>query len=207
MTERLGHKQTAAMFALMALAREVSNPELREIVGFAIDGEVRRELNKGLVTSRKQGRSFVHELTDDGWAWCAGELGARTPPPPSPRSTLVAALYLALAGVDDYLRREKLRPADVFALTASPDDIESRIRAAYRVLAHSPRDWVGLVKLRPMLGGAPAKDVDAVLKKLSRTGQAHLVPESNRKTLTPADHESAVRIGGEDNHLISIEAS
>jgi hypothetical protein len=35
----------------------------------------------------------------------------------------------------------------------------------------------------------------------------HLVPEANRKALTVADHEAAVRIGGEENHLISIEAS
>jgi hypothetical protein len=215
MTDRLGHKQTAAMFTLMALAREVSNPELRIIVGFAIDGKERIQLNDlDLVASRKEGRCFVHELTDRGWAWCGDELAAKTPPPPSPRSTLVPAVYVLLGEFDAYLRREKLRLADVFApdlpavdteLTAV--EIESRIRTAYRKLARSPRDWVGLVDLRPLLGEAPTPDVDAVLKELSRTGQVHLVPESNRKALTAADHEAAIRIGGEDNHLISIEAS
>jgi hypothetical protein len=86
-------------------------------------------------------------------------------------------------------------------------EIENRIRAAYSKLARSSRGWVGLVDLRPMLGDVSTQDVDAVLKELSRTGQAHLVPESNRKVLNAADHEAAIRIGGEENHLISIEAS
>jgi hypothetical protein len=33
------------------------------------------------------------------------------------------------------------------------------------------------------------------------------VPESNRKALTEADHDAAIRIGREDNHLLSIETS
>jgi hypothetical protein len=85
--------------------------------------------------------------------------------------------------------------------------LEEAIRAAYRKLAAEPRDWVGLADLRPLLGAAPKTEVDAVLKHLSRTGQAHLVPESNRKALAAVDRAAAVRIGGEDNHLLSIEAS
>jgi hypothetical protein len=84
-------------------------------------------------------------------------------------------------------------------------DLEARIRAAYRELARSPRDWVGLVDLWPKLGDVQRKDVEAVLKEMSRTGKLHLVPESNRKTLRAVDHEAAVRLGGDDNHLISIE--
>ncbi|WP_236794614.1 hypothetical protein [Amycolatopsis sp. GM8] len=215
MTEkRLGHKQTAVVFTLMALAREVSNPELQAIVGFTLDGQDRRRLNElDLVASHKQGRSFAHELTERGWAWCEGELGQETPPSPRPRSVLSVALYVLLSGVDQYRRREGLRLADIFAPTSdvtaeeTPEDIESRIRTAYRKLARSPRDWVGLAELRTELGGAPAQDVDAVLKELNRAGQVHLVPESNRKTLTPADREAAIRVGGEDNHLLSIEVS
>lgn len=210
MTDRLGHKQTAAMFTLMALAREVSNPELRTIVGFALDGRERVELNKlKLVDSWKQGNCFVHELTDGGWVWCREEMKAQTPPPPLPRRTLASALYVLLAGLDDYLRRENLQLVHVFAadVELTTEEIERRIQTAYRKLARSPRDWVGLVDLRPLLGNAPTENVDAVLKELSRTGRAHLVPESNRKALTAADHDAAIRIGGEDNHLLSFEAS
>jgi hypothetical protein len=211
MTEkRLGHKQTAAMFTLMRMARAMSNPELKKLVGFTIDGDVRKGLNDArLVASRKVGRSFTHELTDDGWAWCDRELAAGSPPPPSPRSLLAVTLYLVAEGMSEYMRRERLQAADVFGRPVewTPTEIESRIRTAYQKLARSTQDWVGLVDLRPMLGDAPKADVDAVLKELSRTGQAHLVPEPNRKVLNDADHAAAVRIGGEDNHLIVIEAS
>jgi hypothetical protein len=38
------------------------------------------------------------------------------------------------------------------------------------------------------------------------TGQrVNLVPQSNQQALTIADRESALRIGGEHKHLISIE--
>ncbi|MGW5706991.1 hypothetical protein [Amycolatopsis japonica] len=207
MTDRLGQKQTAAMLALMVVAREVSNPELREIVGFALDGKERRQLNGlDLVASEQRGRPFYHELTERGWAWCEEELSQEEAP--LPRSSLGSALYVLLGGLGRHLRREKLRLADLFMpeVDLTVEEIESRIRIAYRKLSRSPRDWVALVELRPMLGEASTVDVDAVLKELSRSGQAHLVPESNRKALTAADHEAAIRIGGEDNHLISIEA-
>jgi len=212
MTDRWGQKQTAAMLALMVLAREVSNPDLETVVGFRLYGKERTKLNdRGMVASRKQGSTFHHELTDRGWAWCTEELGAGDPPPP--RSSLAAALYVVLGGIGGYLQRENLSLADIFTPEAAEEveltaeEVESRIRTAYRKLARAPRDWVGLVDLRPLLGDASAAHVNAVLKELSRTKQAHLVPESNRKTLTAADHDAAIRIGGEDNHLLSIEAS
>ncbi|KDN17387.1 hypothetical protein [Amycolatopsis rifamycinica] len=211
MTDRLGHKQTAAMFTLMVLGREVPNPELKELVGFTLVGKERTQLkDAGYITSEQIGRPFVHQLTDRGWAWCEKELGEGTPPPPRPQSTLCSVLYLVLGGFDQFRRGRDLRLADVFGTSAPPspvpvEDLETRIRVAYRELVTEPRGWVGLVDLRPKLG-APAAEVDALLKELSRAGKIHLVPEDNRKALTAADHEAAIRIGGEDNHLLSIEA-
>ncbi|MFJ7214523.1 hypothetical protein [Amycolatopsis sp. NPDC098790] len=220
MTDRLGHKQTAAMFTLMVLGREVSNQELQEVVGFTLTGKDRTNLNKlGYVESEPTGprKSFVHQLSDSGWAWCEEELAVGNPPPPRGQSTLASAMYVLLGGLNDYLVRENKRLFHVFgpaeaqpeaAPTAgetSAGDLEERIRVAYRELVKEPRGWVGLVDLRPKLG-APAAEVDAVLKKLSSAGKVHLVPEDNRKALTAADHEAAIRIGGEDNHLLSIEA-
>jgi hypothetical protein len=210
MTDRLGHKQTAAMFTLMVRGREVSNPELQELVGFTLVGKERTGLKDGgYITSEKVGRPFVHQLTDRGWAWCEAEMRKETPPPPRPQSVLCSALYLVLSGLGGFLRQENLRPADVFGVEADtepePEDLEGRIRTAYRELVKEPRGWVGLADLRPKLG-APADEVDAVLKELSRAGKVHLVPEDNRKALTAADHEAAIRVGGEDNHLLSIEA-
>ncbi|TCO55827.1 hypothetical protein [Actinocrispum wychmicini] len=213
MSERLGHKQTAAMFWLMTLAREVSNPELDKIAGFRLTGTAREDLNeRHLVASHKQGRCYVHELTDQGWVWCGEELATRTAPPPRAHSTLVPVLYVVVGDMVTYLRRKNMPLADVFMPDTGPAEVdtaevEDRIRAAYRELASSPRDWVGLVDLRPKLADLSREAVDAVLKALSRSGQVHLVPEANRKTLARADHDAAIRLGGEDNHLISIEVS
>jgi hypothetical protein len=213
MTDRLGHKQTAAMFTLMVLGREVPNQELAELVGFTLTGTERTGLNKlGYVDSDRTGpkRSYVHVLSDSGWAWCEKELAEGEPPPQRGQSPLATALYVILGGLGEYLRRENKRLFEIFGAGQStnggpPADLEERIRIAYRELVKEPRGWVGLVDLRPKLG-APAADVDAVLKELSRAGTIHLVPEDNRKALTAADHEAAIRIGGEDNHFVSFEA-
>jgi hypothetical protein len=209
MTDRLGHKQTAAMFTLMVLGRKVPNQELAEVAGFTLTGAERTGLNKlGYVDSDRTGprRSYVHLLSDSGWAWCEKELTAGRPPSQRGQSPLATALYVILGGLGEYLQRENKRLFHVFA---PPDatPLAERIRIAYRELVKEPRGWVGLGDLRSKLGGTDAAEVDAALKELSGTGEVHLVPEENRKALSAADRAAAVRIGGEDAHLISIEAS
>ncbi|UJW36933.1 hypothetical protein L3Q67_45035 (plasmid) [Saccharothrix sp. AJ9571] len=87
-------------------------------------------------------------------------------------------------------------------ITMSADDRwTARIRDAIIDLELQPGDWVGLVDLRPML--APNRsDQDKHLKRLSAEGQLHLAPESNRKALQDTDHAAAVRLGGDDCHLV-----
>lgn len=206
MHERLAHKQTAVMLTLMALAREVSNPDLRQLAGLELVGKDRERLNKAkFVASRKVGRALAHELTDSGRAWCHAELREAAPPPPT-RDSMLAAMYVMFGALSAFADREGVSVAGMF-VPRQVEDIETRIRDAYRKLAHAPREWVGLVDLRPLLGGAPDDEVNDVLKRLSRSGEARLVPESNRKALKAADHAAAVSIGGEDNHLLSMEAS
>jgi hypothetical protein len=213
--DTLGTKERAALLGLMAEAREVSNPEFRKIVGFALDGKERRRLNeRGLVTSERRGRSFAHELTEAGWSWCRQELTASPPPRPG---YLGGACYALLANVARFLDRADLRLADVFSRTDEPiwpapstppvtpdGDVEGRIRAAYRQLAREPRDWVRLAELRPLVGAA-REEVDTALRQLNRSHRASIIPEQNQRVLTPADEDAAVRIGGENKHLISIE--
>jgi hypothetical protein len=62
--------ERATLFALMAQGREVTNNALKEVYKIDLKAASRTKLNRdGLVVSRKQGRGFVHELTDKGWAW------------------------------------------------------------------------------------------------------------------------------------------
>jgi hypothetical protein len=207
----LGIPERAILLTLMAEAREVSNPELEKLIGTDLTGSSRLKLNRaGLVNSRKQGRSYVHELTDKGWHWCEQELASRYRPG---KTTIGRALYLVLAGLDGFLQRSSLKPADVFGSGGTPTlagpamDLEDRIHAAYRKLAPEPRDWVSLAQLRPLLGDTPRGTVDDTLRALSRSRRANLVAQANQKILSQAERAAAVRIGGQDCHLISIEDS
>lgn len=206
--DNLGVKERAALLALMAEAREVSNVELERIAGFRLDGKELRKLRaRQLVESHQAARNrpLVHLLTDEGWAWCAAELAAAERPPRS--GTAGGALYAVLAGLHRYLERLDLKPADVFqrADDSPPGpDLPDRIRLAYGKLATGPGDLVNLTQLRPLLADVPRSAVDAALRQMSRARQANLVPQANQKTLSLADREAAVRIGNEDCHLVSV---
>jgi hypothetical protein len=213
MNDRLGTQHISALFALMGAAREISNTELHELAGFRIDGQLRRTLNeRHLITSTRQGnKPYVHELTDAGWKRCEAELAGERP---EGSGHLGGAFYMVLDGVDRYLKRQNKILADVFqpeAETTAPAPTEpvtsKKIITVYHQLAEKQGDWVRLAEVRPLLNGATRADVDKVLKDMSKAGQAHLAPDPDRKSLTAADREAAIRIGGEDNHLLVIERS
>jgi hypothetical protein len=209
MANQLKNADRAALLALMGAGGEMSNTELEAIAGFRIDGQRRLRLNaRLLVESERHGGNapFVHTLTRTGWAWCTEELLADLPDKPGP---LGGALYAVLRGLDAALQSRHLTLLEFLssAEVSGGGDIESAIRAAYRKLAAKPGDWVRLAALRSQLNGAAHADVDGVLRKMSRTKQARITPDSNRRALTPADHKAAIRIGGQDNHQIAIEGS
>jgi hypothetical protein len=85
------------------------------------------------------------------------------------------------------------------------DGLESRVRTVYEDLSVKQQDWVRLSKLREALGNPDDVEMRRVLLAMIRTGRVHLAPSSNRKGLTDADRAAAIRIGGEDKHLIAIE--
>ena len=206
----LGIRQRSVLLILMAEAVEVANPDLLARWGLTLDGAARRQLNDmGLVASRKVGRSFAHELTDKGWRWCDDELTASVPPR---AGSAGGALYAVLAGVGRYLQHAGLGLGEVFGPAAAahpgpaPGDVEARVRDAYRRVAGATRDWVGLAEVRALLGDVPPEDVDAALSRLARQPDVRLAGEPNRKALTDADHAAAVQVGGEERHLLAIEA-
>ncbi|WP_018683664.1 hypothetical protein [Actinokineospora enzanensis] len=80
---------------------------------------------------------------------------------------------------------------------------DKAVRAAIEALAPRRGGWVGLVDLRPALAGTSRAAQDRHLVRMLRERKIHLVPESNRKALTPAARAAAIRIGNEDNHLIT----
>ncbi|MBE1580454.1 hypothetical protein ACFORH_43185 [Amycolatopsis roodepoortensis] len=81
---------------------------------------------------------------------------------------------------------------------------ENLLREQINKLARGPRDWVALVELRPRLDerGASRAAQDEHLKRLSKAEKLELAPESNRKALRDPDHDAAIFISGEANHLV-----
>jgi hypothetical protein len=188
------------LFALMMVARPVTNRELRERSGLEITAKVLRLTNKPvqLIVTNKLGAVNRHELTPAGRSWCEANLtagrpdGARFP---------AGALYGLLDSVGQYLARSGVKSSEFFR-----PDIEGWIRAAYAELTvrRGPRSWVKLSALRPWLGDTPRAAVDAALDRMIEQPDVHLMAELNRRILTDDARSAAVEIGGEPRHLLMI---
>ena len=112
--EELSARERAVLFTLLSQARKLSNPELEALIGIRLEGRERRRLNDlKLVESDKPGRSFVHELSDAGWQWCADELAGG---PFGRASSLERAQYLMFRVFDRYLSEARLSLADLVSL-------------------------------------------------------------------------------------------
>jgi hypothetical protein len=216
-SDRLSAKERAALLALLSEARKLSNPELKERVGFTLDGPPRRRLNNlKLVESEKPGRAYFHELTPAGLEWCESELSAG---PGQGGESMERALYAVLAGLGRHLARTGQSLKDIFSdgqgattvnnglhavLSAAPVDVSNRIRTAYGELAEEPGDFVRLHELRVKLADIPRADLDAALSKLYQEQRINLVARANQEVLTDDDRDSALPIGGSRKHRISI---
>jgi hypothetical protein len=212
--DELTARQRAVLFALLAEARQVANPELEALIGVRLDGAERRDLNdRKLVESVRVGRAFAHELTDKGWRWCNQELAAT----PGERATGLERAHYRVFGVfARYLDAAGLsladiaRPANGTANGTANEadheaDLTASIEAGYRSLAHGSGEFVSLRELRLQLPGRPRPDVDAALTTMFTAHRINLIPQSNQRALSDADRAAALRVGGEYKHLISIE--
>lgn len=202
----------AVLLVLMAEARPVPNPELTRL-GPELRKDRRDELNrKGLIESVLVGRSYVHELTDDGWALCREIIGADAP---GGATGQARALYTVLRGLKRYLMAADVPPAEVFtaAVASTPDtptevapSDEQLVADVYGRLAGQPGDWVALARLRAELPEVAHDVLDDTLRRMYRKPGVHLIPEENQKVLDEHDWQAAVVIGDQHKHLIAIEA-
>ena len=210
-------RQRAVLFALLGEARQVANPELERLIGVRLDGADRRQLNaRKYVESTKVGRAYLHELSDAGWRWCAQEL---TAPPGERAGSLERAHYKVFGLFARHLDRAGLTLADIAA--PAPDapasfaangtnaaDLSAFIETGYRSLAAAPGEFVSLRELRLRVAertDRPRPDVDAALTTMFTAQRINLIPQSNQQSLSDADREAALLVGGEYKHLISIE--
>ncbi|MGW4395534.1 hypothetical protein ACWEHA_09620 [Amycolatopsis nivea] len=114
------------------------------------------------------------------------------PPKPAPKTTDTAPAQAFDA---------RMAAAAALPKTGTTED---RVQAAARTLARTSDEWISLTDLRTALGDIDHAEFTRAVRDLSRSGNAHLVPESNRKTIKQEDRDAAVPIGGEPNHYISI---
>lgn len=215
--EQLTLKERAVLLGLLAEGRALTNTDLYAAAGVKLDGTSRLKLNElKLVASVKEGRAFVHELTEAGAQWCDEELAAERPERSGAGG---GALYAILGGLQRYLQRTGQRLVDIFqpgepedVVPATPDveepktDPAGQIRAAYARLSRDPGEsWLALRVLRADLSDLSREEVDSALQQLSREPGVHVQAEANQQSLTDADHDAAVRFGASSRHLLKIE--
>jgi hypothetical protein len=210
----LGLPERSALLALMTFVDKVSNPDIDARYQFKIEKKVRERLvDEGFITAyqaKELRGAFVHELTEKGWRYCRDELAAEVP---KGAHKGYRVLYGVLRCVDAHMTRSRLEMADVFVPDGVPEssqargpvDVDEQIQSAYDSLVSRPGGWVSLTRLRDALSHVSRHEVDEALLRLDLQPQTYLIPEANQKTLSTADREAAIRIGGEDKHLLSIE--
>ncbi|MGI5246741.1 hypothetical protein [Dactylosporangium sp. CA-139066] len=224
---KLSLPERALLLILMAENGELSNADIREryAPGLELTGKNRKRLvDEKFIECRKGPRNaFYFSLADEGWSWCRQELSQAAPKNPGSAGH---ALYAVLGGLERYLTRTGHSLAQVFgdvpASTEPPaatsglpaatsglpvppaDEIEQAVRRAYRKLAEPAGSWIGLADLREQLGDIPRRDVDGVLRLMTRMQGVQIEEETNQKSLEPRDRAAAVRIGGRDQHVLAI---
>lgn len=88
---------------------------------------------------------------------------------------------------------------------ATIPDIQNKVREVYDKLVNKRGDYASLFDVRANLGDkVPRERVDAALRSMIRLPGVTLIPETNQKTLTRKERQSAVHVGDQDKHLINI---
>jgi hypothetical protein len=190
---------TGALLTLLAEGRPLTNAQLAEAGAPRLTGETRRRLNEAkLVESTRVGRGFTHEITDDGVARCRDLLTAPTPPR---AGSLGGALFAVLRG----LGRTGIPLAEIFPSRPAEVSVEDRIRGAYRELATYEGEFVHLHPLRVRLADLDRAALDEVLVRLAEVRGVHFSAEPDTGSLSADERAAAVRLGGEDRHMIMVE--
>lgn len=205
---RLTPTETAALVVLMAEARMVGNAELRALANVELTGPSRAKLvdQLGLVTQGRVGRGYAFALSPKGRETVL-RLLADLPKPQGASAGalqhLLGALYRVGVSAGDFGGE----PASMSTAPVTLGDPESQVRAAYAGLATHPGAWVALADLRAALPSLSRSDVDTALRSMARSTGVQLIPVANLKSLRPRDREAALHLGGEDNHVLAIEAA
>lgn len=147
-------------------------------------------------------RPFVYELTDAGWLAARQLLSAPAPAKVSPRTARI--LWAVIGDFAAHMDRTGTELADIYPARIQHSTAE-RIVEVYHKLVESPADWLPLATLREHLEDQDREAVDKALTEMYTDRAIQLIAEANQKTLTSADREAAIWLGGEYRHLVAIE--
>ncbi|MEU7477755.1 hypothetical protein AB0A63_17320 [Lentzea sp. NPDC042327] len=201
MPEKYASSAKAVLMVLLLENREMANTEFTVQRKIKFGRADREALNRDkLIESSTDVTPYTHRITDEGIEWCITDLT---------ESEMPARMGPQARALLEMVRRfvPFLRQKGLLAEAIRSRDLEDLIKQVYLELGDGYQDWVRLAKLRPRLDGAEREEVDQTLLKMVKDGSTHLVASANRKVLTDEDHAAAIRIGGEDKHLVAIEES
>lgn len=212
MATELTMAEKALLFILLAEGRELPNTVLTNHYRVKLETASRDRLKvQGLIRVEKKNRRVYLELDDLGAKRAIEEFDAAAPAAavPAGAGAVGAALYAILGVIKRNVHRSGQTYQDFFAPPVDrldPAEIEARVRAAYGQLARKPGAWVKLTAMRPRLADIARADLDRVLVAMSRQRGVDIIAELHQETLTPAEREAAVVIGGQDKHEFAIGA-
>lgn len=195
MTDELTPTDYAFLVLLKVSGGQINNTEMAKAHHGVrlVQPDLARINATGFIDSNMKSRPYKHTLTQAGsealnepWA-VMGDDAAKD----GKERQLWAALAALYAS----------RPADSEPVY---HDLDKRIRAAYDDLAPESGAWVSLTRLRSSLSDVKKAALDDALRALHDAPDVQLEPEANQKILEDADRRAAVKIGGEDRHLLAI---
>ncbi|WP_051703941.1 hypothetical protein [Glycomyces sp. NRRL B-16210] len=192
------------LLALVHLRGSGTTAVFREAFGFEkVETSAQKALlAKELIVIDKGVRPYVYELTDAGWLTARQLLSETAPAGVSSRTARI--LWAVIGDFSNHMQRTNTELADIYPARLEPTTAE-RIVEAYGELVEDSGDWLPLRSLRDHLASTDRDELDKVLTELHAEKAVLLIPESNQKTLTEADREAAIWLGGEYRHLIGIE--
>jgi len=121
--------------------------------------------------------------------------------------TAAITAYAAARGMDQAAAVERLltQALEASDQSSAPQDLAGSIRDAYLQITPGMGRWVSLADLRPLLADIDRTSLDAEILRLHIAQELTLIPEENRRSITPEDREAAIVVGGEPRHLLSID--
>lgn len=79
----------------------------------------------------------------------------------------------------------------------------AKITQAIESLGGVAGGWASLTDLRKLIK-LSRQDTDAMITEMVLMGTLTMIPNENQKTITTEDHQAALYLGGQPNHMIQV---